>query len=102
MGGSKEAVRIVSNDMVTNNGFMPGLAKVIHSSLSHGPAVDELNRKVFDNLATALVMWVTRHTDGLKVNMYEWIRHELFMATTDCVYGPHNPFRDFTLEADWQ
>lgn len=34
------------------------------------------------------------------VNMFESIRHELLMATTHTVYGPNNPLRDPTNEAD--
>ncbi|KAK4653509.1 hypothetical protein QC762_0084330 [Podospora pseudocomata] len=33
--------------------------------------------------------------------MFEWIRHEFLMATTDSVYGPHSPLRDPANEEAW-
>lgn len=35
----------------------------------------------------------------VKVDLWDWIRHEVSVATTDAVYGPANPYRDPKFEA---
>lgn len=101
MGGSKEAVKILSDDMVTEYGFVPSTTRVIHAALSHGTGSDDLNRKAFEGLAATLDRLVVDHPSDRRVYLYEWLRHELLLATTDSVYGPHNPLRDPANEADW-
>jgi hypothetical protein len=32
------------------------------------------------------------------VQLFEYIRHEITMASTESVYGPQNPFRDPVIE----
>ncbi|KAL2136890.1 hypothetical protein VTI74DRAFT_616 [Chaetomium olivicolor] len=99
LGVSKDALAIVRKDMVTDNGFLPAFVKAIHQPLSSGPALDRLNSKALELLTASLDEIVAR--DGKRVKLYEWIRHEFLMATTDAVYGPHNPLRDSENEAAW-
>ncbi|KAI6351420.1 hypothetical protein MCOR25_009939 [Pyricularia grisea] len=33
--------------------------------------------------------------------LFEWVRHEILIATTESVYGPNNPFRDPSMEKAW-
>jgi hypothetical protein len=99
MGGSKEAVNIIREDMVTENGFMHAFIKAIHPALSKGPALDNLSRNALGTLSKSLDSIAAQGSK--RVDMYEWIRHEIMMATTDSVYGPHNPLRDPANEADW-
>ncbi|CAD6447908.1 c14e0334-a53c-4457-8dd9-2fc4d010469c [Sclerotinia trifoliorum] len=35
------------------------------------------------------------------VELFSWVRRQLFMATTESIFGPKNPFRDSTLEQAW-
>lgn len=45
-------------------------------------ALDRLN----DNLSTA------------QIDLWQWVRHEIMMITTESVYGPLNPYRDPEVE----
>lgn len=99
MGGSKEALAIIRDDMVTESGFMHAFIKAVHPALSSGSALDELNGNALETITSSLDE-ITAHGPK-KVNMFEWVRHELLMATTDSVYGPRNPLRDPANEAAW-
>lgn len=100
LGGSKKALNIIRADMASDTGFLHAFIKTIHPALSRGAALDELNGTAFEVLSRSLDSVVAQ---GVKtVGLFEWLRHELLMATTDSVYGPHNPLRDASMEADWQ
>ena len=87
---------IVRADMVTDAGFMHGFTKAVHPALSRGPELDELAGGALRVMNDAL--------DGIAahVKMFEWIRHQFLMATTDSVYGPENPLRKPGNETAWQ
>ncbi|XXG96797.1 hypothetical protein Hte_003088 [Hypoxylon texense] len=92
MGGSKEAMEIMRQDMVSEDGFLPAYTNAIHPTLSAGPALDELNGKAIQVITRSLDKLVSN--GPTRVKMFEWIRGELLLATTDGVYGPANPLRD--------
>lgn len=100
MGGSKEAMSIMRQDMVSENGFLPAYINAIHPTLSAGPALDELNEKAIQVITRSLDKLVSN--GSTKVKMFEWVRQELLLATTDGVYGPANPLRDPRNMEAWQ
>ena len=101
MGVSKAGLDIMRDDMVTESGFMHGFIKAVHPALSSGTAsLDELTGNALQVLSESLDS-IVQQGPPRRVNMFEWIRHELLMATTDGVYGPHNPLREPANEADW-
>ncbi|KUJ11089.1 cytochrome P450 [Mollisia scopiformis] len=90
MGASKEAVAVLEHDLVTEHGFVNGMAKATHSTMSKGSALDGLSSKTFEAFDEALNRFAVPTT----VNMYEWVGKQIMRATTDAVYGPANPMRD--------
>ncbi|KAK4198278.1 putative 25-hydroxycholesterol 7-alpha-hydroxylase [Triangularia verruculosa] len=99
MGGSKEALAIMREDMITDNGFMHSFIRATHPALSNGPVLDGLNGNALEVLTASLDNIASQ--GHKKAKMYDWMRHEFLMATTDSVYGPHNPLRDPSNEAAW-
>ncbi|KAI4863881.1 putative 25-hydroxycholesterol 7-alpha-hydroxylase [Hypoxylon rubiginosum] len=90
MGVSKETIAILEHDMVTESGFVNGMVKATHPTMSNGPALDALNAKafeVFDDTLSGL-------TAPTNISMFKWIDGQIMRATTDAVYGPSNPMRD--------
>ncbi|KAI1413780.1 cytochrome P450 [Hypoxylon sp. FL1857] len=83
MGGSKEAMDIMRRDMVTDNGLLPGFIKVVHPTLAAGPALDELSGKVIKVITDSLDKLASN--GPTRVKMFEWVRQELLLATTDGV-----------------
>jgi len=47
-----------------------------------------------EKIAVALVGVKEERVSGL----FEFIRHKITLATTESVYGPHNPFKDIEIE----
>lgn len=99
MGASKEAVAIMNEDLVTEKGFINGMVKATHPTMSNGPALDALNAKAFEILDEALEAFANAPAS---VNMYEWIGKQIMRATTDAVYGPNNPMREARNLAAWE
>lgn len=98
MGVSKETIAILEHDMVTESGFVNGMVKATHPTMSNGPALDALNAKafeVFDDTLSGL-------TAPTNISMFKWIDGQIMRATTDAVYGPSNPMRDARNLEAWQ
>jgi hypothetical protein len=33
-----------------------------------------------------------------RIDLWKWVQHEITRATTECIYGPSNPYRDEKVE----
>ncbi|ROW04786.1 hypothetical protein VMCG_04891 [Cytospora schulzeri] len=81
--------------MVTEHGFVNGMVKATHPTMSNGPALDALNDKVFEVFDKAL------EDSPTTVTMYEWIGKLIMRGTTDAIYGPSNPMRNSRMLEAW-
>ncbi|KAK2612672.1 hypothetical protein QQS21_001289 [Conoideocrella luteorostrata] len=97
MGVGKDTVAILERDMITKSGFVNGMAKSIHPTLSNGPALDALSAKVFEVFNGAMGEFTAPTT----ISMFQWIDKQIMLATTDAVYGSSNPMRDDQNLAAW-
>ncbi|KAL8775481.1 MAG: hypothetical protein Q9203_003801 [Teloschistes exilis] len=71
--------------------------------MTPGTGLDGLNRVMIQNIAGSLES--LRPIDGQpsRIGLAEWSRHEVTLATTNSVYGEHNPFKDPKVEqAFWE
>lgn len=103
MGASKKAIDILEEDLVTAKGFINGLVKATHPTMSNGADLDALNAKAFEVFDEALQKFVGNAPSGLRnIKMYEWLGMQVMQATTDAVYGPSNPMRDAENLKAWQ
>lgn len=95
-----------ANDILMTNvngdeghwGYSITFYKMMHTPLAPGPQLDAMNR--------VMAQKVTASIGALKgpkyVRLFEFIRQEITLATTDSVYGPKNPFKDPSIsEAFW-
>ncbi|KAI1439737.1 cytochrome P450 [Annulohypoxylon stygium] len=100
MAVSKDGMdKIAGEKKVAEDGYLRSLTRAIAPGVSPGPGLDALNRAAINNFATSFDRMEAQ--SRITVNLYEWIRHEIFAATTDATYGPHNPFRHNTNEKLW-
>ncbi|KAF7895138.1 hypothetical protein EAF00_006952 [Botryotinia globosa] len=88
----------IANDILNTNtngeegdwGYSMTFYKTIHKPLSPGPELDAMNRIMAQNITASI--------DGIKgklvVSLFDFIKREIAIATTDSVYGPQNPFKD--------
>lgn len=103
MGASKKAIAILEEDLVTEKGFINGMVKATHPTMSNGPDLDALNAKTFEVFDEALRKFDDNAPSGPRtINMYEWLGKQIMRATTDAVYGPSNPMRDAENLKAWQ
>lgn len=98
-GTSETTNKIMNRDLMTDNGFLMGFNKAIHSTVSAGSDLDALNREAIRTFALSMDKL---NAGGPRcVSLFAWIRSEVLLGTTDAVYGPHNPFRDPEIEKAW-
>lgn len=96
-GSSKVASDILDTNVNGEDGprsYSVSHYPVVRVPLLPGSGLDAMNRVMAQKIAESI--------DGTKqtrkVKLFEFIRHEITIATTDSVYGPLNPFRDPKVE----
>lgn len=100
VGVSKATSEVIERNLTSKEGYLMGFHKYVYSSLSPGTALDSMNRRAVQVIAESLDR---QAKEGEKtVQLFQWARHELLMATTEGVYGPKNPFRDPEMEKAWK
>lgn len=98
VGPSGNAI-IGSDRMLEDDSYLSTFVPSIQPALGPGPGLDAINGSAIRCIADSLEFL---NSKGPKtVELFSWIRGELFMATTESIYGPQNPFRDSALEKAW-
>jgi hypothetical protein len=59
----------------------------VHKMLKPGPCLDQMVGVMLQTASEAL-------KDITEVDLFDWTRRTVCLASTDAVYGPENPFRD--------
>ena len=98
---SKEGNQIIANNLNGEEGdwgYSHDVYKSMNSALAPGPALDGMNRIMIQNIADSLNKLRPQGNQPLEIKLAEWSRHEITMATTNSVYGSHNPFKDPNVE----
>ncbi|KAI1272186.1 cytochrome P450 [Xylaria sp. FL0933] len=89
---SKEAMELVKKNIENDDGFIPGFLKAVYPTLT-GDMVDSLNQRTV-NVILAEFDKIAAKGSCSSVQMFKWIDEQITYATTDGIYGPHNPLRD--------
>ncbi|KAI5917141.1 cytochrome P450 oxidoreductase [Camillea tinctor] len=99
LGMSEKANKTLKWDSTSDDGHFITFHKAFRPTLSPGSGLDAMIRKSVQCLAVSLDD--LRRKSSIDTTLFEWIRHEIVMATTDAEFGPDNPFRDPTFENAW-
>lgn len=99
LGCEKPTIDIIGRDVNKDGGYLMSFPKYVHGALSAGPALDAMNRRAIQVIAGSLDTLAQKKTT--EIQLWQWVRHELLMASTEGVYGPKNPFRDPEMEKAW-
>ena len=91
--------KISGEKRLTEDGYLRSFPRAFAPATSPGPGLDALNRAAVNSFALSFDKLATR--GPTRVELFEWVRHELFAATMDATYGPHNPFRHAENEKAW-
>lgn len=78
-------------------GYLTTFHDMIHAALAPGPELDAMNRVMAQKVSAS----IDRINDRKVVNLFQYIKHEIALATTDSVYGPHNPFDNTGIVDDF-
>jgi hypothetical protein len=97
---SKEASRKILENVKGGSGMesllIEGLEET-HKVMRPGSGVNQMvsitTRTAADNMAIFEIDPASR-----RVDLWQWVQHEVTVATTEAVYGPTNPYRDKDFE----
>ncbi|KAI0204654.1 cytochrome P450 [Astrocystis sublimbata] len=96
----QEALDIVQLNMDNDKGFIPGFLKAVSPTLT-GDMLNSLNERTTNVLLAELDKVAGRGACS-SVQMHQWIEEQITYATTDAIYGPHNPLRDPDNLSAWR
>lgn len=83
-------------DPTGDQGHFHTFHEAIRPALSPDPGLDAMLKTTFDVMDSSLRP-VSRRTNE-PIGLFQWIRHEVILATTIGEYGPANPFLDPEVE----
>jgi hypothetical protein len=101
MGASDAGKKVlVKNiDGVEDFSYAILFSKAIHTAVSPGTQLDALNRDSIRQVSSVLDRLASCAPTTLK--LFEWVKKEITLATTNSVYGPHNPFLNPKVHDDY-
>jgi len=97
---SKTASDIINMNINGNDGnwgYVMTFHDAIQPSLAHGMQLDAMNRTMLGLVAQSFNR--PREEAPTTVKLFDWVQHQITLATTGSVYGPSNPYKDPKLEA---
>lgn len=96
---SGEGYKVISHGLMEDSSYTGTFAAAIHPALKPGINLDSMNRVAAHTIAASLD---ELQAEGAKeTTLFEWVRDEIILATSDAVYGPHNPLRDPEVLQSW-
>lgn len=96
---SKHGKDVIRSGLMEDNSYTGAFAAAIHPGTRPGANLDAMSRTALQTIAVSMDKL---QNEGLKsITLFDWIRNELTLATTDGVYGPHNPLRDQKVRESW-
>ncbi|KAJ2996336.1 hypothetical protein NUW58_g1006 [Xylaria curta] len=97
---SKTGMAKVADDKrLSNDGYLRSFPRSTAAGTSPGPGLNGLSRVAVSDFAASMDRLAS--SGRARVKLFDWVRHEIFAATTDAVYGAHNPFRQAENERAW-
>jgi hypothetical protein len=100
VGMSKEAVKVMHQDLTTEHGFSVSWPRYIVPAMSPGKDLDDLNRRAIEVLAEELN--TLRGRESVKLGLSQWSRGAMATATAEAVWGPQNPYHDPAVAEAWR
>lgn len=81
----------------TNSFWLKGL-RAIHGAMAPGAGVNDMILEAAQTSTESLRNFESQGT-GRRVNLWEWVTHEVTLSHTNAVYGHGNPYKDPQIEA---
>jgi hypothetical protein len=77
-------------------GYVNTFHDAIQPAVSPGRNLDAMNRMMLGLVASQFDEQAKHQRQN--VNLFEWVQHQITLATTNSIYGSGNPFRDSGIE----
>ncbi|KAI9167951.1 Cytochrome P450 monooxygenase nodJ [Paramyrothecium foliicola] len=90
---------IGADNMFEEGSYLDTFVPYITPALAPGPGLDAITGTAARVMADSLAEIGDR--GPAKVELFAWVRRQIFMAETETIYGLNNPFRDSKLETAW-
>jgi len=100
VGMSREAVKIMHQDLTSEHGFSVSWPRFIVPAMSPGKDFDAIISRAIEVLAGEMKTLKLEGTVCLDLS--QWSRKMMIMATTEAVWGPQNPYRDPKVVEAWK
>jgi hypothetical protein len=88
-----------AEDMREPGSYLATFVPSTHPALSPGPGLDENNGAAIQHISDSLAK--ISDNGSSTVELFSWVRQQMFIATTEAIYGPKNPVRDPALVKAW-
>ena len=102
LGMSQTATDILRKDVTSDSNSVVSLMPILTRTMAPGPSLDFIVRKAAEVMAIGVAKLGRDDGASTTINLYEWTRHEILIATTEAVFGPKNPYRDSEVESAWR
>ncbi|KAH7324461.1 cytochrome P450 [Stachybotrys elegans] len=100
MNVGKAGNAIIGSDrMFEDDSYLATFVPFIAPAMSPGPGLDTMTAEA-TRIAADSIDKISRK-GPVNVELFEWVRHQVFEAETAAMYGEGNPLRDPALEAAW-
>ncbi|KAI1772529.1 cytochrome P450 [Hypoxylon cercidicola] len=93
---SKDGMNRIS---ASENSYLRSFPRTAAPGAMPGPGLNVLGKAVVKTFTDTFDR--VESQGGITVDLFEWVRRETFRASTNALYGPHNPFRDPKIEKAW-
>ncbi|KAF2868228.1 cytochrome P450 [Massariosphaeria phaeospora] len=100
VGMSKEAVKIMHQDLTSEHGFSVSWPRFIVPAMAPGKHLDAMNRRSVEVFADEMKTFKAQRT--VRLGLSQWSRQTMVAATTEAVWGPQNPYRDPVVVEAWK
>ncbi|KAF2832521.1 cytochrome P450 [Ophiobolus disseminans] len=100
VGMSKEAVRIMHEDLTSEHSFSVSWPRYILPAMGPGKDLDAINRRSVEVLADE--MEALRANNIVRLGLSQWSRQTMVTASTEAIFGPQNPYRDPIVAEAWK
>lgn len=90
---------IGSDRMFEDDSYLSTFVPYTTPALSPGPGLDAMTGAAIGYMAGSLADLSRK--GSTRVELFSWVRRQIFMSETETIYGQRNPFRDAALEKAW-
>ncbi|KAK8060982.1 hypothetical protein PG996_010912 [Apiospora saccharicola] len=91
---------IGSEHMLESDSYLSTFVPSLQPALAPGAGLDALSGAAIRCISESLAKLAAKEKPTT-VELFAWVRSEVFLATTQSIYGPLNPFRDPKIEQAW-